>query len=272
MSATLKVQKKRPWSSVPDDILTNKSLSAVARLVLAYLVGRPGDWVVYVAQVQRVLGLSEARWARARKELAAAGYYSQNRLQNKAGQWVWENIVTDTPTIPSKSMDGETIPRFSRDGKSGDITKDLNQQDLNKEIKPPPPPPPMTEVAVDFSYLIKSEIRPALMKMLQRVEINERQLLIDDLLGYMSQRAAAGKPVNNPVGILRTMLERYKPGEWVPDLAHVGRWLRESQALTNQQKARPIALPEVDPLILAKGAAVLEKGRQRRSRSDQLKN
>lgn len=151
MIATIQIIKKRPFSAVPDDILTNKALSVEARLALAYLIGRPENWVIYVWQVQQAVGLSEARWARVRKELVAAGYFSQKRLQNENGRWVWQNTITDTSTIPSKSMDGETIPLkpmdgspmdgSPMDGKQGDITEEnlatefnnLNKNKVDKE-------------------------------------------------------------------------------------------------------------------------------------------
>lgn len=130
----IEIIKKRPFSAVPDNILTNKYLSTTARLVLAYLVGRPENWTIYVSQVQNALGISESRWASARRELAAAGYLTQNRRQGADGRWVWRIVVCDTPNlIPGSSIHDSTIPGFSVDGGPGDITEDVDHQDVNNK-------------------------------------------------------------------------------------------------------------------------------------------
>ncbi|MFZ2627449.1 MAG: hypothetical protein WAX67_01040 [Rugosibacter sp.] len=147
----IKPRNVRPYSSVPDSILTDKSLSTTARLTLAYMIGRGESWVFYVRQVQTALGLSESRWASVRRELEAAGYLKQVRRQvtveDKAidkekvlGRWIWEIEVYDTPTTPENSTHENSIHGKLMDGKPvhgkpGDITKDCKQSDLNKGLE-----------------------------------------------------------------------------------------------------------------------------------------
>lgn len=97
MSKSIEIKKKRAFSSVPDDILTDTQMSIAARLVLAYLVGRPDGWTVHVWQVCAVLGIGASRWVGVRKELTASGYLQQQRKKTKAGRWEWQHIVSDTP-------------------------------------------------------------------------------------------------------------------------------------------------------------------------------
>lgn len=135
----IKFQTGRAFSIVPDEILTNKNLSMTARVVLAYLIGRGRGWIFWVKQVQSALGLSENRWAGARRELEVAGYLKQSKTQGEAGRWVWELEVYDTPILMD-SIPGNSIPGFSRDGKPihgkpGDITEDCKQSDLNKGLE-----------------------------------------------------------------------------------------------------------------------------------------
>lgn len=132
--------RTRPYSIVPDSILTDKRLSTTARLVMAYMVGRGPDWVFYVRQVQAAIGLSESRWTGARRELEAAGYLRQIKRQGAAGRWVWELEVYDTPTIPENAIPGKSIPGKSMNGKPihgkpGDITENCKQSDLNRTLE-----------------------------------------------------------------------------------------------------------------------------------------
>ena len=134
MSSVVKIQKRRAFSAVPDDILEDTRMRTETRLVLGWLVGRPNGWEVRVGHVQRMLGLTRPRWVKARKEMELFGYLLQIRRQKVNGHFVWEHIVTDTPkvsksTIVLKSNDGKTI-----DGKPHDIATESNQDKLNTSL------------------------------------------------------------------------------------------------------------------------------------------
>lgn len=113
-----------PFITSPRDMIEyNKGhpLSPTARLVRMYLhdLSRRPGWTIYVAQVQRALGLSPGVWVRARRELEAAGYYRAQRIQAPgSGKWEWRHVVYRDPhelppavkkSIPPKSMDGLSI-------------------------------------------------------------------------------------------------------------------------------------------------------------------
>lgn len=133
------VHRLPSFSQVPDDLLTDHSLSLATRAILAYLVGRPRGWTVYVAQIQRALGISEKLWLAARKEMLARGYFEQWRERGEGGKWEWSNVVYDTPTaptIPPSGRDGESIPPSGMDGagmdaQGGDKTIGLDQNNLS---------------------------------------------------------------------------------------------------------------------------------------------
>lgn len=122
------VRKKRAYSAVPDDILTNKSLSVSARLVLAYMIGRPDGWVIYVSQVCSAIGIGTGgQWRRVRNELENAGFFIQTRTRGADGKIKWHHEVTDVPTILSKPTDGESIDGGAIHGERQDITIGLEQ-------------------------------------------------------------------------------------------------------------------------------------------------
>ena len=118
MTTTLLVRKRRAFSAVPDDILLDHRISMPARLVLAYLVGRPENWEIHVWQVCKVFQLKESSWKRLRRELEGAGYFRQTRAQGEGGKWQWLHEVFDEPQPIGQiePMEGATIGHFPTDG------------------------------------------------------------------------------------------------------------------------------------------------------------
>ncbi len=96
-SDSLTVRKRRAWSSVPDDILTDARMSERARLLLAWMIGRRDGWEIRVSHVQSLFRLSETQWRAARRELEAAGYYRQARGRHPDGKVKWIREVLDMP-------------------------------------------------------------------------------------------------------------------------------------------------------------------------------
>lgn len=94
--------RKRPFSIVPDDVLTNANLSWGARVVLAWMLGRSADFVLYVSYVRKIFRLSEAQWVRYRRQMQGEGYFYQRREKGENGKFRWVNIVSDTPEFSTK--------------------------------------------------------------------------------------------------------------------------------------------------------------------------
>jgi hypothetical protein len=132
--------KGRAWSPVPDDILEDTRMSLKARAVMAWIVGRPSNWILYIRQMQRKLGMTETMWKSVRCELETAGYYKQERVRRSDGKIYWEKSITDA-SVPSpqsppmaKTIGGEPSRGFATGGEVGDIPPIQNQKYL-----PPPP-------------------------------------------------------------------------------------------------------------------------------------
>lgn len=137
MSSQITVKKRRSFSAIPDDILEDSRMRPETRLVLGWLIGRPDGWEVRISYLQRVLGLTKPRWAKARKEMEACGYLNQIRRQSQNGKFVWEHVVTDTPPHPQETMVRKSTDGKSIDGKPGDITTSPHQQDSNTPLNGP---------------------------------------------------------------------------------------------------------------------------------------
>lgn len=108
------VRKRHAFSAVPDALLEDRRLSLAARAVAGWMLGRPPAWRLMLGHMKYNLGISDKQWTGIRKELTAAGYYSQKKERGvsatgKQGVWKWTHTVTDDPifSIPPFCMDGE---------------------------------------------------------------------------------------------------------------------------------------------------------------------
>lgn len=110
MSQTIKIKRApiRPYTHVYDDILTDDRLGYRARILLAWMLGRSPEFELRVWYIRKVFRLSDQQWKHARKEMQLAGYFQQERIQDKEGKIGWAHFVTDTPASPSpqKPSDG----------------------------------------------------------------------------------------------------------------------------------------------------------------------
>ena len=110
---------------VADAVLEHPKLSFTARVILAWALGRSNGFKFGIGYMQEVLGLSDAQWATAKKQLAAIGFYRQYKHRQPDGTFLWINEFTDAPLHPSPQNPGmdkneETIPPKPRHGKQGD--------------------------------------------------------------------------------------------------------------------------------------------------------
>lgn len=137
MSSTIKVKKRRAFSAIPDDVLQDTRMRTETRLILGWLLGRPEGWTIYVSHVQRTLGVSRPRWAKARKEMEALGYLSQSKYQDSGGKFHWEHIVSDAPTLEFKTIASKPNDGSPIDGKSGDKATQPEQKNKNTPLNPP---------------------------------------------------------------------------------------------------------------------------------------
>lgn len=96
--AIIRVKRRaKVFSIVPDRLITDKSLKAETRLLLAYLAGRPEGWEPNVGQLCRAVGLTDWGWRQIKKELFAKKILTKFKCQSlgSAGfKWVIEVDLT----------------------------------------------------------------------------------------------------------------------------------------------------------------------------------
>lgn len=86
------------FAALPNAIWTDERLSVEAKGVLGYLLSRPHNWNVRLAQIGRALHVGKDRLQGIFRELTAAGYVSREQRRTKSGAFSGaEYIVRDEP-------------------------------------------------------------------------------------------------------------------------------------------------------------------------------
>ncbi len=95
-----RVENPRGWTSLPNAMLEDRTLSWRARGILAYLLSRPAVWET---DSDRLAALGkEGREAvrTALRELESAGYLHRPRTQGSDGRWSTDWLIADHPFDP----------------------------------------------------------------------------------------------------------------------------------------------------------------------------
>ena len=88
----------KQYAVVPNSTADDENLSADALGVLVYLLAKPDDWLVSVANLRQRFGLGKHRVYGILKELAEAGYVRRSQSRTAESRFVdVEYIVFDTP-------------------------------------------------------------------------------------------------------------------------------------------------------------------------------
>jgi len=99
----------------------NNELSYGARGMMAYLLSKPDNWQVRMADLENGPD-GKARTRTLFKELEAAGYLTRERRHTKDGKWLWTTTIYEEPqAIDTETNEAEAIARKPIDGKTDDI-------------------------------------------------------------------------------------------------------------------------------------------------------
>lgn len=202
---------------------------------------------------------------RAADGLERAGLIKFSDFNEKRKQLIFKCLLADTDkTARNKADRPSTHHPDTAEANSGAVSSPQADTPKKAEADTPPsireiytsnPPPPYISpvvgaVAVEFAKIIKPENRAAIAAQLHQVKPEDRQPMVDDLMGFMSNKSSRNNPVKNPSGVIRRMLERYKAGEYIAELQSVGKALRDFETMPTinpqQQKAQP-AKPRSKP-------------------------
>ncbi|MFI1796996.1 hypothetical protein ACH427_06485 [Streptomyces sp. NPDC020379] len=87
----------RSFTQVANEIIRHPKLSSDAVRLLIWQLSLPPGVDLPLWQVAQRAGIKTTRFIRAKRELAAAGYYHEWREQGPGGRWVTERLVSGVP-------------------------------------------------------------------------------------------------------------------------------------------------------------------------------
>lgn len=95
----IRVEKKKHFAVMDKTFLEDSRLSCKAKGILAYLLSKPNDWKVIVADIINHCADGKSAVYAGLKELREYGYYEKVPIRNEAGTRIlrWESTVYEVP-------------------------------------------------------------------------------------------------------------------------------------------------------------------------------
>lgn len=165
----------------------------------------------------------------------------------------------------------ETADR-STESRQGSRQGSRQSSEIPRTVKPNPPrrPPPggQPAAAVEWTKDIPEDHRPAIGRMVERLN-GTAQLVVDELAGLMRAGRAAGRPVRMPARYAAVLVRKVEAGEFLPELGPAVA-LERAQARAVADRLAELDQPgaAADPAAAASAraavAALAERSRRRK--------
>ncbi|WKK26274.1 hypothetical protein QZH56_12165 [Streptomyces olivoreticuli] len=152
----------RAFTQVANDIIRHPELSSDAVRLLIWQLSLPPAADLPLWKVAERAGIKTTGFIRAKRELAAAGYYHEWREQGRGGRWATEQLVSGVPLTAEEAAavrearPGAEIPAVGEPGRRsvGRYPKENTGENTNQppqpaasEPVPDPAPDPEPELA-----------------------------------------------------------------------------------------------------------------------------
>jgi hypothetical protein len=138
----IKRQRSDNYAVVPNDVANDARLSFEARGLLVYLLAKPNDWYVSIADLMKQGQIGRDKAYRLLNELIAAGYVERDREQDEAtgrvkgfNYTIYDVAVHTTLPLPENQEVADPLPD-SPDTEN----QDTNKKELTSTKEPPNPP------------------------------------------------------------------------------------------------------------------------------------
>jgi hypothetical protein len=228
-------QRKRGWVPIPRALIDDARLQFDTRAVANWLISKSDGWQIrlvalpYLLQQRAGPGerMGRDRVRRMLRELENAGYLTRARSKKADGRWAWRVELSDapvplhrSPTIDGSAVDGSATDGSAVDGSGVDLLNTLNHSILDKLIpttttQAEPPEKAVVVVPVmevRYPQILQGEYLKSARKLIEACPPERRQAVLDEI-GAMHAR---GK-VHSPLGLLRSLVDRAKRGEFSPN-------------------------------------------------------
>jgi hypothetical protein len=150
-------EKKDNFVIIEKTPLNDEKLSWQAKGLLAYLLGRPDNWRVYVSQLSKASKNGRDATRKTMQELVDSGYIYKERVRGDKGQLDgWEYVVTEwaedikvrleqtepcteNPTLEKPTLDyptSENPTLLSNEELSNEVTKERKEESVSAQPQP----------------------------------------------------------------------------------------------------------------------------------------
>lgn len=133
MSKSIRINKQRGYTVIPNGILPEGEISARAWGIYAYLLSRPDGWVIHVRQLQKVFKEGRDAIYAAMKQLRELGLLEMESYREPGQPPKKRYVMADMEELLNKSPD----PDFQDTGNPDTGNQGLNHYLLNPENKTP---------------------------------------------------------------------------------------------------------------------------------------
>lgn len=115
--------RENPYCVVPNALAQNSKLTFEARGLLLYLLSKPDDWMVRMADLQKAaFHTGREKVQRIVRDLLAAGYMERKVSHDEHGRIVTETLVYEVPvsvpTVDGSTADGKAVDGGTVDGEA----------------------------------------------------------------------------------------------------------------------------------------------------------
>ena len=170
---------ENPFVMIDRRIFENDGLSLKAKGLLGYLLSRPDNWTICMADLVKRTKDGKDSVNSALDELIESGYVVKTEQQRESGKFsTCEYVVYEQPVL--KNRDGETDAekpqRKNRDGKSATNNNDFNNKEYNESESAP-----AQNSAIDLSLTEKPTA-------IEAFEFLKQSLVFGSEFGVISER------------------------------------------------------------------------------------
>jgi hypothetical protein len=261
-------------------LINDSRLQFDTRAIANWLIAKPDGWQIRIGALPYLLQqragpgerMGRDRVRRMLRELESAGYLTRARSKKPDGRWAWRIELKDTgvpfhrsSTIDGSAVDGSAVDGSPVDGQGVDLLNTLNHSRLDKLIPTTTTEPKATEnaavmvplIEIQYPEILKGGYFTCARKLIDACPAGQRQPVLDEI-GAMHAR---GK-VRSPLGLLKSLIEKAKRGEFSPNYSlstdpsspSTLRYpVHAKQASTDTPAASkaPVPVSEIAPRLLA---------------------
>jgi len=123
---------KSKFSTIPNALITDESLSSKERMIVVYLFSRPEDWIVRRSDIKKVIGIKDnTTYANYWTNIYNSGWVEKSNIKDSKGQFNGYNITLNSERIAMNIRKYREKPDNGKNPTSGK-TRQREKPDVGK--------------------------------------------------------------------------------------------------------------------------------------------